>query len=100
VLGRNLEAPPVILKRINIEHWSLVAPGRNELPRLGVSRWGLRVGRCSMDMDRKLRELVLLSVLACVGVGFASVLGEMMFALVFAAEAAWAGIEGAYLVGL
>ena len=52
-----------------------------------------------MDMDRKLQELVLLSVLACVGVGFASVLGEMMFALVFAAEAAWAGIEGAYLAG-
>jgi len=37
------------------------------------------------------------SSLACFCVGFASVLDEWMFALVFAAEAALAGIEGARL---
>jgi hypothetical protein len=48
-------------------------------------------------MDPRIRELVLLAMLACFCVGFASVLDEWMFALVFAAEAALAGIEGAWL---
>jgi hypothetical protein len=44
-------------------------------------------------MDPRVRELAVLMMLACVGVGFASALDEGIFAAVFAAEAAWAGIE-------
>jgi|GraSoiStandDraft_16_1057320.scaffolds.fasta_scaffold2450830_1 hypothetical protein len=48
-------------------------------------------------MDPRMQELVLLTTLACVCVGVASALDQWMLALVFAAEAALAGIEGARL---
>jgi hypothetical protein len=43
--------------------------------------------------NRKMWELVLLTMLACLGLGVASALDEETFAAVFAVEAAWAGIE-------
>jgi hypothetical protein len=48
-------------------------------------------------MDSKLQELALLGVLACLGLGFAWAQDEGIFAAVFAAEAAWAAVEAAYL---
>ena len=48
-------------------------------------------------MDSKLQELTLLGVLACLGVGLAWAQDESLFAAVFAAEAAWAAVEAAYL---
>jgi hypothetical protein len=48
-------------------------------------------------MDSKLQELALLGVLACLGLGFAWAQDEAIFAAVFAAEAAWAAVEAAYL---
>jgi hypothetical protein len=48
--------------------------------------------------DRKVWELALLTMLACLGLGVASALDEGMFAAVFAVEVAWAGIEAAYLM--
>jgi hypothetical protein len=44
-------------------------------------------------MDPRVRELVILSVLACVCLGFSWLYDEGMFAAVFAAEAAWAAVE-------
>jgi hypothetical protein len=48
-------------------------------------------------MDPRVRELAILGMLACFGLGLAWAYDEGMFAAVFAAEAAWAGIEAIYL---
>jgi hypothetical protein len=45
---------------------------------------------------RKILELAVLGVLACAGLGFAWAEDEAIFAVVFAAEAAWAAVEAAY----
>ena len=51
-----------------------------------------------MNMDRrKIYELAVLGVLACAGLGFAWAEDEAIFVAVFAAEAAWAVVEAAYL---
>jgi hypothetical protein len=48
-------------------------------------------------MDPRVRELALLSVLACVCLGLTWAYDEGMYATVFAVEAAWAATEAAYL---
>jgi hypothetical protein len=52
-----------------------------------------------MGMNGKIRELAVLGLLACVGLGLASAHDEGMFAMVFAVEAAWAATEAAFAIG-
>jgi hypothetical protein len=55
------------------------------------------IGLSENNMEAKIRELALLSALACVCLGFAWAYDEGMLAAVFAVEAAFAGIEAVYL---
>jgi hypothetical protein len=48
-------------------------------------------------MDPRVRELTLLTVLACLCLGVAWARDDDLFAMVFAVEAALAGIEAVYL---
>lgn len=56
-----------------------------------------RRGICGDAMNGKILELMLLAMLACLCLLFAWASDERMFAAVFAAEAACAGIEAVYL---
>ena len=61
-------------------------------------RCGLAHGICGgLRMDPRIRELVLLTMTASVCAWCALSVDEGMFALVFAVEAAWAGVEAAFL---
>jgi hypothetical protein len=61
----------------------------------------LRVGETFaagiVDMDPRIRELALLTMFACLCLGVAWAQDKGMFAVVFAAEAAWAALEAVYL---
>jgi hypothetical protein len=48
-------------------------------------------------LDLRVRELILLTMLACLCLGVAWAHDEDLFAMVFAVEAALAGIEAVYL---
>ena len=48
-------------------------------------------------MDPRVRELTVLCMLAGICLGLAWWYDEGMFATLFAAEAAWAGVEAVYL---
>jgi hypothetical protein len=63
----------------------------------GVLWWSARHLRRIVDMNPRIEELVLLTLLACTCLVFAWAYDDMMFSAVFAAEAGFAVVEAAYL---